>query len=383
MRIEEFKLERFFAKHETDAPYMLGASDCETFSVNEIVSTKEIEELHSLKLGYSSSQGLPILRKEIAKQFQNVTYDEIVVSAPQEGIFITLNALLNAGDKTVIQVPCYQSLCSIPKAIGCKVATWAPSILKNQWHFNIEELKAKVDKTTKLIIINSPHNPTGYHFSPKEFEEIIEIAKEYKCYLLSDEMYRTLILRNDDLLPVGSDIYEKCISLSGVSKTFGLGGLRIGWLSIKEKTLLQKVLKFKDFTTLSNSVLSEFVALVALQKSDLILSRNLDIIQDNLKILDEFFSRHTDKFQWLKPKAGTVALVKTKFAKNTENFCEDLISKKGVLLMPGTKFDYDDCFRIGFGRKNLDIGLKQLDSYLKEKAQKIFEPKANNIKNKF
>jgi aspartate/methionine/tyrosine aminotransferase len=109
----------------------------------------------------------------------------------------------------------------------------------------------------------------------------------------------------------------------------------------------------------------------------------LDIIQDNLKILDEFFSRHTEKFQWLKPKAGTVALVKTKFAKNTENFCEDLISKKGVLLMPGTKFDYDDCFRIGFGRKNLDIGLKQLDSYLKEKAQKIFEPKANNIKNKF
>ncbi len=366
MRIDEFKLERFFAKHETDAPYILGASDCETFTINEIISTNEMAELNTLKLGYSNSQGLPILRKEIAKEFQNVTSNEIVVSAPQEGIFITLNALLNAGDKTVVQVPCYQSLCAIPKAIGCKVTTWAPSILKNQWHFDIDELRSKVDKTTKLIIVNSPHNPTGHHFSKKEFAEIIEIAKENECYLFSDEMYRTLVLRNEDLLSSGSDMYEKCISLSGVSKTFGLGGLRIGWLSIKERKLLQKVLSFKDYTTLSNSIVSEFIALAALRKSDVILSRNLGIIQNNLEILDEFFNQQKDKFQWLKPKAGTVALVKTKFAKNTEDFCEDLIKKKGVLLMPGTKFDYDDCLRLGFGRKNMKIAIEKLEEYLKE-----------------
>jgi aspartate/methionine/tyrosine aminotransferase len=369
MKIEEFKLERFFAKHENDSPYMLGASDCESFSVNEIISKEETADLHSLRLGYSNSQGLLLLRKEITKQFQNVTQDEIVISAPQEAIFITLNAMLEAGDKIVVQVPCYQSLCAIPKAIGCTVTMWTPSILKNQWNFDIEELRKKIDKTTKLIIINSPHNPTGHHFSKREFTEIIDIAKENNCYVFSDEMYRTLVLRTDDLLPAGSDTYEKCISLSGVSKTFGLGGLRIGWLSIKEKTLLQKVLNFKDYTTLSNSILSEFVALAALRKSDSILSRNIGIIQDNLKILDEFFSRYNDKFQWLKPKAGTVALVKTKFTKNTESFCEELMSEKGVLLMPGTKFDYDDCLRIGFGRKNLPMGLQQLDSYLIEKAR--------------
>jgi aspartate/methionine/tyrosine aminotransferase len=367
MKIDEFKLERFFAKHETDAPYMLGASDCETFSVNEIVSTKEIEELSSQKLGYSTSQGLPLLRSEIAKQFQTVTQNEIVVSAPQEGVFITLNALLTSLDKVVVQVPCYQSLCAIPKAIGCKVTTWTPSILKSQWHFDIDELRAKVDKTTKLIIVNSPHNPTGYQFSQKEFTEIVEIAKENNCYLFSDEMYRTLVMKHEEILPAGSDIYEKCISLSGVSKTFGLGGLRIGWLAIKEKKLLQKILNLKDYTTLSNSILSEFVAMIALTKSDLILSRNLGIIAENLKILDKFFNQHSDKFQWLKPRAGTVALIKMKFGANVESFCEDLINKRGVLLMPGTKFDYDDHFRIGFGRKNLPTALRQFEAYLDEK----------------
>jgi aspartate/methionine/tyrosine aminotransferase len=173
MKIDEFKLERFFAKHEDDAPCMLGASDCESFSISEILSEKEVEELHSLRLGYSTTQGSPLLRKEIAKQFQRVTHDEMVVSAPQEGIFITFNALLNSGDKTVVQVPCYQSLCTIPKAIGCEVTTWAPKILDDNWYFDIDELKEKIQKDTKLIVLNSPHNPTGYQFCKEEFEEII------------------------------------------------------------------------------------------------------------------------------------------------------------------------------------------------------------------
>ncbi len=367
MRIEDFKLERFFARHENDTKYMLGASDCESFSVKEIVSEKEMTELHSLRLGYSNSQGFPLLRKEISRQFQNVSVDEIVVSAPQEGIFITFNSLLNSGDKTVVQVPCYQSLCAIPKALGCEVTTWAPKIVRNQWRFDVDELKEKVGKGTKLIVLNSPHNPTGSQFSKNEYEEIINLAQENNCYVFSDEMYRTLVLRKEDLLTSGSDLYEKCISLSGVSKTFGLGGLRIGWLSIREKTLLSKVLSFKDYTSLSNSILSEFVAMVALRKNDLILSRNLGIIQDNLNLLDDFFDQRKDLFQWLKPKAGTVALVKSKLEENVENFCADLIRKKGVLLMPGSKFDYNDYFRIGFGRKNLPGALQKLEEYLDEK----------------
>jgi len=168
-------------------------------------------------------------------------------------------------------------------------------------------------------------------------------------------------------LPIGSDVYEKCISLSGLSKTFGLGGLRIGWLSTHDEVLLKRIVEFKDYTTLSSSAVSEFIALAALRKKDRLLSRNLNIIENNLKILDGFFKRNSDKFSWFNPKAGTVAFVKTKFESNIENFCEDIVNKKGVLLMPGTKFDYGHhYFRIGFARKNMPDALKLFEEYVNE-----------------
>jgi aspartate/methionine/tyrosine aminotransferase len=365
MEIDEFKLERYASKHRADVKYVLGASDCESFAVGELLSEEELAELHNLKMVYSESQGNTLLRKEIASQFQNSDFSQILVTVPQEGIFLTLNTLLKKGDKVIVQVPCYQSLCAISSAIGAKVTPWSPVIIKDQWHWDIEFLKDKIDKTTKLILINSPHNPTGHLFTKKEYEEIIDLAKENNCYVLSDEMYRTLEYQQENQLPIGSDIYEKCISLSGVSKTFGLGGLRIGWLSIKEDALLKKILQLKDYTTLSNSPISEYIALVALRKKDQILSRNMNIIQSNLRLLDEFFARHSDKFSWFRPKAGPVAFVKTEFEGNIEKFCSALIREKGVLLMPGTMFDYGHhYFRLGFGRKNLPDALNLFEEYI-------------------
>jgi len=228
MRIQEFMLERYFAKYEFTAKYIMGASDCESFAVDEILSGKELLELHSLRLGYSEAQGNALLRKEIATLFRNVSQDEIVVAVPQESIFITMNALLNPGDRVIVQVPCYQSLCAVPRAVGTKVVTWAPLKTNDRWCWDLDFLKKNVDKSTKLIVVNSPQNPTGSLFTRAEYAEIIEIAKENDCYLLSDEMYRLLEYREEDRLPAGSDVYEKCISLSGLSKTFGLDGLRIG-----------------------------------------------------------------------------------------------------------------------------------------------------------
>ena len=367
MKIEEFKLERYFAKHETHAKYVLGASDCESFAVNEILTEKELSDLQSFRLGYSEAQGNMHLRKEIATLFKNVSYEDVVVAVPQESIFIAMNALLSPGDKVIVQVPCYQSLCAVPKAIGCNVVTWSPVTIKNQWYWDTNFLKENVDKATKLIVVNSPHNPTGYLFTRKEYKEIIDIAKEKNCYVFSDEMYRFLEYQKENRLPIGSDVYEKCISLSGLSKTFGLGGLRIGWLSTRDKALLRRVIEFKDYTTLSNSALSEFVALAALKKKEKLLSRNMNIIENNLKMLDEFFKRHTDKFIWLRPNAGPIAFVKTKFKENIDNFCEDLVNKKEVMLTPGTKFDYgNQYFRLGFGRKNMPDALKLFEDYINE-----------------
>jgi aspartate/methionine/tyrosine aminotransferase len=364
MRIEEFKLERHLAQHESAAKYIMGASDCESYALDEILSEKDLTNLNSFRLGYSESQGNSELRQEIASLFKAINYKQIVVAVPQESIFLTLNALLDPGDEVIVQVPCYQSMCAIPIAIGCKQIDWKPSIQKKKWQWTIDSLRQKVNKKTKLIIINSPQNPTGALFTHKEFLDIINVAKENDSFLLSDEIYRMMEYHTEDRLPIGSDIYEKCISLGGLSKSFGLGGLRIGWLSVPQKETLDRIVKLKDYTTLSNSSLSEFVALIALRKKKTLLKRNLGIVKRNLKVLDDFFARHDDKFTWFRPDAGPVAFVKTNIAFN-ESFCTGLLNEKSVLTTPGYTFGYgDNFFRIGFGRKNLPLALKAFEDFI-------------------
>ncbi len=367
MRISTFELERYLELYEFSAKYILGASDCESFEVGEILSAEELSKLGSLRLGYSPAQGNPQLRKEISSLFQVATSDEIVVCAPQEGIFIAMNAVLEAGDKVVVQVPCYQSLCEIPKALGCDVLTWSPDTDENCWAWNVNFLRENVDPKTKLIVINSPQNPTGYTFKKEDYLEILDIAKQNECYVFSDEMYRLMEHNPQDRLPIGSDIYEKCISLSGMSKTFGLGGLRIGWLSTTSKDTLRRILEFKDYTTISNNPMGEYIANVALKKKDRLLARNHRIVIRNLELLGAFFDIHKNLFNCFTPKAASIAFVRIKSVLGAEAFCEGLVQKKEVLLVPSTKFGYgDNHFRLGFGRKNMPLGLKLLEDYIQE-----------------
>jgi len=371
MRISPFKLERYLELYEFTAKYMLGASDCETFEIKEILSEQEISEMASLRLGYSMAQGNLRLRQEISNLFCITGPQDILICVPQEGIFISMNALLEPRDKVIVQVPCYQSLCELPKALGCKVLTWEPQTENKRWEWNLDFLRENVDSKTKLIVINSPQNPTGQTFNKQEYLEILDIARRNNCYVFSDEMYRLLEHNPQGRLPIGSDTYDKCISLSGMSKTFGLGGLRVGWISTRDKQTLKRIIEFKDYTTISNNAIAEYVATIALKKKETLIARNHSIIMNNLKLLDSFFARHENLFSWFKPKASSIAFVQTKFAMKAEAFCEDLVKKKDVLIVPSTKFSYGNHhFRLGFGRKNMRDGLKLLEQYVQEEMQK-------------
>jgi aspartate/methionine/tyrosine aminotransferase len=367
MQIDDFKLERYFAKHEFSAKYILCASDCESYSVGELISKADFKELSKMRLGYTESQGSPALRKEISKLFTKVGPEDMTVSGTEEGIFITMNAMLDAGDRVVVQYPCYQSLSEIPKSIGCNVVKWEPEVGDGMWKWRVEALRSLVDKSTKMIIINSPHNPTGNVFAKKELAEIMNLAKENGCMVFSDEMYRFLEYRKSDMLPSGSDLYENCISLFGMSKTFGLGGLRLGWLAARNPDIIRKIVAFKDYTTICNNAFSEFVSLRVLRSRKKIIERNLGIIKSNLKELDRFFGEHEDKFTWFRPQAGPVSLVRINFGIDSEDFCEDVVNKKNVMLMPSTNFNYGNrYFRLGFGRKNMPEALKVFGEYVKE-----------------
>lgn len=367
MTLNSFKLERYFAKYEFKAPYLLCSSDCESLELKELLSKKEMNELKQLRLGYTESQGNPELRKEISKMFQKIKADNIAVCAPEEGIFVAMNVLLKKGDEVIVQYPCYQSLFEIAKNIGCKIIKWMPEEQENKWRWNIDFLKKNASLKTKLIVTNNPHNPTGFMFSKKAFKEMMQIARQKKCYVFSDEMYRLLEYDKKDMLPAGSDIYEKCVSLSGMSKTFGLAGLRLGWISSQDKNLLKKFVSFKDYTTICSSALSEFAAMCALRKKKKIISRNMKIIKKNLKMLDIFFAKYKNLFGWIRPAAGSISFVKIKFNENAYDFCEDVVKKAGVMLLPSTEYDYGNKhFRIGFGRKNMQEALNRFERYIEK-----------------
>lgn len=369
MYIKTFELERYFAKHEFSAPYLLSCSDCEPLSLNELLEWADDETSHlwdKLKLGYTESQGHPILRKEISNIYTNIDEDEVVVCTPQEGIFLTMNCLLENGDHIITTYPGYQSLYEIANSIGCKIDKWIPHPSES-WHFEIDDLKKLVRNKTKALIINFPHNPTGATLSKEKFNELIRFANEYGLFIFSDEMYRYLEYDENNCLPSVSDIYDNSVSLFGLSKSFALAGLRMGWLTSKNKQLLQKIITLKDYTTICHNAPSEVLGIIALQNKNRILHRNHQILQKNLKHLSSFFDHHKSIFKWITPMASPVAFIELLDKQPVHEFARELVDKEGIMILPSDVFNFEGNYiRIGFGRENIPSILTLLDNYLND-----------------
>ena len=369
MRLPPFQLERFFARYEFQAPYLLCSSDCESMSVEELLrlEAQAQEALHSLWLGYTESQGHPELRVEIARLYQQIDAPQVLVhTGAEEAIFTFMHAALEPGDHVIVQTPCYQSLSDVARSIGCEVTAWQTRE-QDGWALDVASLRGEMRANTRAIIVNCPHNPTGYLMDRATQREIIEIARSQHCLLFSDEVYRGLEYDEQDRLPAACDLYERAVSLGVMSKAYGLAGLRIGWIATQDRDIYARMASYKDYLSICNSAPSEFLAGVALRHQETLLQRSRKIVLDNLALLNEFFARYAHIFAWQPPKAGPIAFPRLLLAQGIEAFCADLVQKKGVLLLPGTTYgDQEQHFRIGFGRKNMPICLEQLEVYLRE-----------------
>ena len=368
MHIPDFQLERYFARHEFTARLLLCSSDCETLSVEELLamSPGAGRELGRLRLGYTESPGHPELRGAIAGLYSEIRPEDVLgFAGAEEGIFVVMNALLDPGDHVVVQRPSYQSLSEVARAIGCEVSAWEADPAGG-WELDPDELRSLLRPNTRLVVLNCPHNPTGYLMPRERFEAVIGIVRERGAHLFSDEVYRGLEYDPRDRLPAACDLYERAVSLGVMSKTYGLAGLRIGWVASRDRELLARAAAFKDYTSICSSAPSEFLATVALRVRDRLVERNLAIVASNLRLLDRFFAEHRAKLEWVRPRAGSVAFPRLVAGTGSERFCEDLVRDKGVLLMPSAKFGYGDAhFRIGFGRRNMPEALAVLDEYLR------------------
>jgi aspartate/methionine/tyrosine aminotransferase len=364
MQLRTFKLERYFARYEFSARHLLSASDCESMSLPELLAlarpeTRELWE--RLWLGYTESSGHPLLRDEIAGLYAGTGPDHVLVASPEEAIFILMNALLEPGDEVVVSWPIYQSLEEVARACGATVVRWLlrPE-RESSWRLDPGELEHFITPATKLVIVNFPHNPTGYLPDRPTWEVIVDTVAARGLTLFSDEMYRWLEYDEAQRLPSACEVYDKAVTLSGLSKSFGLPGLRIGWLATRDGALLARAGGIKDYTTICSSAPSEVLGIMALQAKDRLVARNLDMVRSNLKRAEHWFATRRDAFEWLPPVAGPVAFPRLLGQTSALEFAEASIRERGVMVAPGEMFDYPGHFRVGLGRRNFAEALEAL-----------------------
>jgi aspartate/methionine/tyrosine aminotransferase len=370
LKIAPFSLERYFARHEFSARYLLSSSDCESLSLAELLALADAHTRQlwdDLKLGYTETSGHPLLRQTIAAGYEGLEDQDVLVMAPEEGIFLLMHALLEAGDHVVCAWPAYQSLYEVARSISCQVTYWTPDEGRG-WFFDIGQLEKKLQENTRLLVVNFPHNPTGYLPSRADFEILVDLARQRGIYLLSDEMYRYLEIEASAALPAACELYEGAVSLAGLSKAYGLPGLRIGWLATRANKVLERIGLLKDYTTICNSAPSEILAILALRRREPILQGQLARLRKNLAVLEAFFERFTDCFQWNRPLGGSICFPRLTIVTETYDFCERLVAETGIMLVPSRVLQFgDNHVRIGFGRQNLPEVLALFADYMERR----------------
>ena len=371
MNLPPFKLERYFAKYEFNTEYLLCSSDCEAMSVADLLALEPgaDKKLRRVWLGYTESQGSPGLRAQICNIYTTIAPEDILVhSGAQEAIFLFMSAAFQSGDHIIVHSPGYQSLAEVARGAGCEVSLWQARE-ENEWALDLNELRQLMRTNTRALIINTPHNPTGYLMTQEDYDAVNEFALANHLLLFSDEVYRESEYDPATRLPAACDYGDHAVSLGVTSKTYGLAGLRIGWIATKNRKIYERMASLKDYTTICNSAASEFLAEIAMRNRWRIVERNLGIIRKNLAVMEDFFFQHGEHFSWVRPHAGSMAFPRY-LGGNVEDFCDQLVKKAGVLLLPGTV--YDDArnhFRLGLGRKNLPRAVERLEVFVRSNTK--------------
>jgi aspartate/methionine/tyrosine aminotransferase len=368
MKLEPFALERYFARHEFSAPALLSCSDCDGLGMAELLSLADGEcraQWDGLRLGYTESRGLPQLRAEIAGLCSGVGPEQVLVAAPEECILIAMSCLLEPGDHVVCTYPGYQSLHQLAEDMGCRVDHWTPHEDQG-WRFDPADLEALVRPDTRLIVVNFPHNPTGYLPSRADFERVVETARRAGAYLFCDEMYRFLEQDRADRLPSAVELYEKAVVLFGMSKTYGLAGCRVGWLVCHNEEVRARFQAYKDWLTICGSAPSEILSIIALRNRRRIEERHVGRIRRNVAALGEFAAAHPGFVVYAPPRAGSITFARLMTEPSSMDFAERVVEQAGIMVVPSALYGFGDRhIRIGFGRQSFPEALERLGLFLK------------------
>ncbi len=373
--LPEFRLESYFSKWEFKARYHMTASDAESLSLGELLDMATAEQrlaFEATSLGYTETFGAPDLRETIASTYiTRKAADVLCFAGASEGIFAANTVLLDEDSHAIVITPNYQSHESLPVSL-CETSG-IPLDPDDNWSLDLDRLAATIKPNTRLVTINFPHNPTGTILPLDRYLALIELCRKHGIYILHDEIFNGLGPSGTQHLPFVADLYERGLSLNVMSKSFGMPGLRIGWIACADGEVLAKMERMKHYLSICNSAPSERLALIGLQNRERLLTRNCALVDQNLTLWNAFFEGHPERFDWVQPDGSCTAFPRYKGTDGVEVFARSLVEESGVLLLPSTIYSSTlgptptDRFRLGFGRKGLAEGLAALESHISQK----------------
>lgn len=375
MKIKPFAVEEWMNAWEVGAKYNIAETCVDSISMNELFEltgedkTEFLNRLCARRLSYGDIEGLPEFRKGVCGLYKTLNIENIVPTHGASGAnHHVFYSLISPGDRVVSIMPTYQQLYSIPESYGADVQILHLS-KENNYLPDLEKLRRLVTPKTKMICINNPNNPTGALMSEQMLREIVEIARSADAWILCDEVYRHLS-QEDGWCPSIVDLYEKGISVSSMSKVFSLAGLRLGWIATHDMSVVKSCLSHRDYNLVSCGVFDEMLAAVALKHRDKLLERSRKIVRENLQILGDWVGSEPH-VSYVKPKAGTTALVYYDLDISSYEFCEEMYKKTGAFVTPGDCFEVPHSMRIGYayGKQDLIDGLKAISEYIAMKTR--------------
>jgi aspartate/methionine/tyrosine aminotransferase len=368
MRVEQFAMERMQSTWENLVDFNLSESGVHPLTPRELLEG-QADALLDQPLVYTQSNGTIELRSRIAALYPGSTIENVeVTNGGSEANYIVVWRLVEPGDEVVLMVPNYMQTFGLAKAFGATVREWPLLEDGNErrWRPDLDRLRHTVNERTKLIIICTPNNPTGARLTAAELDDIGAIASRHGSWVLSDEVYRGAEFDGQESASLWGR-YERAIITSGLSKAYGLPGLRIGWIA-GTAPLVATTWAYHDYTTIAPGALSDLMARIALapERRPHLLERTRAILRDNLPLIERWLHDHDPAFSWIRPEAGAICYVRYDYPINSTELVTKLRDTKSVLIVPGDHFGMDGYLRLGYGERPdyLRAGLERVHDLL-------------------
>jgi aspartate/methionine/tyrosine aminotransferase len=367
--VAPFLIEEWFERHEFSAELTLSSSDCESRAVADLLALEPgaAEALLSLRLGYTEVAGAPALREAIAASYAGIGPDDVlVVAAAEEAILLAWHALVRPGDAVVVETPCYGSALELARSTGAEVRTWTRRP-QDAWTHDLDALERLV-VGARALYVNTPHNPTGLGMARATFDRVTALCTEHDVVLVCDEVYRGLEHGDDAMLPAACEVLPRALSLGTVSKAYGLPGLRLGWVVVRDAGLRDALRSLKLYTTICSSAPSELLVELAVRHRETLVREARELVATNLPLVDALLDERSDVLSWTRPDAGPIGFARWHGVTSTRQPCERAVAECGVLLLPGDVYGVPDHVRLGFGRAATPAAVERFSAWLRDAA---------------